>query len=168
MVVEPGHKRCPACETVKPLEAFAKAPKQSGGRASYCKSCKNAKQRDARFLSTYGLTADTLQARLDAQDGLCAICRLRPAVHVDHDHLVGTVRGVVCFRCNVGLGHFRDSAATLRAAIDYLERTTWQRTQVCTGVYRLTSPRLAARRSASSSGMQRLICSRGAGTCPPA
>jgi hypothetical protein len=168
VVVAEGQKRCPACETIKPLEDFARASKQSGGRASYCKSCNNARQRQARFLKTYGLTPEALQSLVDGQGGWCALCRQRPAVHVDHDHVVGTVRGVVCFRCNVGLGHFSDSAAILRAAIDYLERTTWQRTQVCTGVYRLTSPRLAARRSASSSDMQRLICFRGAGSCPPA
>jgi hypothetical protein len=150
------------------VDAFARAPQQSGGLSSYCKACKNAKQRDARFLKHYGLTPEQRAALLAGQGGLCAICRELPAVHVDHDHVMGTVRGVVCFRCNVGIGHFRDSAATLRAAIDYLERTTWQRTQTCTGVYRLTSPRLAARRSPSSSDMLRLISSRRAASCPPA
>jgi len=66
----------------------------------------------------------------------------------------------LCFNCNGGLGQFRDRIDILRKAIDYLERTTWQRTLVSTGVYQLTSPRPAAAASATSSELQRLISSR--------
>jgi hypothetical protein len=116
----------------------------------------------------YGLTEAEVDAMIAAQDGLCALCRERPAEHVDHCHLTGEVRGVLCSCCNQGLGNFRDRADTLRQAIDYLETTTWQKTRVCTGVYRLTSPRRAARPSSTSSGLQRLISSRrDAGSSPP-
>jgi hypothetical protein len=155
-----GHKRCADCREIKPLAHFDRARSQSGGFNCYCKPCRSRRNREARFLKEYGLTPQALQELVDQQDGLCAICRDRPAVHVDHDHLTGAVRGVLCFPCNVGLGNFRDRTDILRTAIDYLETTTWQRQRVCTGVYRLTSPRRAARRSASSSGLQHLISSR--------
>jgi len=86
--------------------------------------------------------------------------------HVDHDHLTGKVRGVLCSCCTQGLGNFREDVAFVPAADDYLERTTWQRTQVCTGVYRLTSLRPAAHPSVSSSAMQHLICSRRTASSP--
>ncbi|MDQ3485915.1 MAG: endonuclease VII domain-containing protein, partial [Actinomycetota bacterium] len=73
----------------------------------------------------YGLTEAEVTALIEAQDGLCLLCRERTPTHVDHDHVTGLVRGVLCSCCNQGLGNFRDSAQTLRAAIDYLERTTW-------------------------------------------
>lgn len=62
------------------------------------------------------------------QDGLCAICgtdtpgRKHENFSVDHDHLTGRVRALLCHFCNVGIGHFGDNPATLRAAADYLDR----------------------------------------------
>ena len=56
-----------------------------------------------------------------AQGGLCAICRQAPAVHVDHDHATGTVRGLLCFPCNAAIGHLRDDPQIMRRAAAYLE-----------------------------------------------
>ncbi|MGY1840686.1 MULTISPECIES: endonuclease domain-containing protein [unclassified Modestobacter] len=53
---------------------------------------------------------------------MCAVCREAPAVHVDHDHVTGAVRDLLCFNCNGGLGQFRDDEQLLRAAADYVER----------------------------------------------
>jgi hypothetical protein len=58
------------------------------------------------------------------QGGECAICRSslkeakRPSV--DHDHISGHVRGLLCGLCNVGLGFFKDNPNLLRKAILYL------------------------------------------------
>ena len=59
---------------------------------------------------------------IQAQGGLCPICRKRPAEHVDHDHKSGKVRAILCEMCNGGLGQFKDDPATIRRAITYLER----------------------------------------------
>lgn len=82
----------------------------------------------ARNITRYGISVDEHQQMLAKQEGLCAICRKPPAMtartsqrlHIDHDHETGKVRGLLCDRCNVGLGHFRDSSKLLAAAITYL------------------------------------------------
>ena len=155
-----GMKRCAACDQVRPHADFHAASRSRNRFHSYCKACRSGMARASHLRRTYGLDAAKLQQLIDDQGGRCGICQERPAEHVDHDHVTGVVRGVLCFNCNGGLGQFRDRPDVMRQAIDYLERTTWTRQRVGTGVYRLTSPRPAAAASASSSELQRLICSR--------
>jgi|SRR3990167_1958369 len=49
---------------------------------------------------------------------------------VDHDHLTGKIRGVLCSKCNIGLGSFEDSIEVLEKAIKYLKETKPQSTDV--------------------------------------
>lgn len=61
------------------------------------------------------------------QRGLCAICGGRPTekkskrLHVDHEHGTDKFRGLLCGRCNRGLGMFKDSSLLLRTAALYVE-----------------------------------------------
>jgi hypothetical protein len=63
------------------------------------------------------------QERLEQQGGLCAICQteIMGLPHLDHDHETGKTRGVLCVKCNAGLGFFKDNPELLRAALAYLE-----------------------------------------------
>lgn len=87
----------------------------------------------ARLKSEYGLTPQQYAEMLARQGDRCAICRAEKAGggfgswHVDHDHNTGEVRGLLCNRCNMGLGLFRDDAATLEAAIQYLAAPVWRK-----------------------------------------
>lgn len=75
---------------------------------------------------TYGITTDEFDQMLDSQGGRCAVCRSDDAGKtwtVDHDHIDGSIRGILCWHCNVGLGHFRDDIPNLIAAADYLIRS---------------------------------------------
>jgi len=72
---------------------------------------------------TYGISLDEYNQMFQDQDSRCAVCRSDdPGRYwtVDHDHLTGVVRGILCWHCNVGLGHFRDDISALVAAADYL------------------------------------------------
>lgn len=75
-------------------------------------------------LKKYGLTVADYQALLDKQGGTCALCGVPPAdgrrLAVDHDHVTGRVRGLLCQRCNGGLGALGDDVAGLQRAIAYL------------------------------------------------
>lgn len=164
-----GYKACSLCREVKAVDEFHVARTQSEGRNCYCKPCRSQLDRAKRFLREYGRTESELAELIASQNGMCAICQYRPAIHVDHDHLTGAVRGVLCFPCNAALGHFKDRIDLLGRAASYLETSTWQKSRVCTGVYRLTSPRSGRRPSPTFSALPRLISSRrGAATCPPA
>jgi hypothetical protein len=128
--VAPGYKWCPDCATVKPLEEFVRNATQPSGRAPYCKPCHNARgkaskekvggSRTYHLKRRYGISAIEADLMLESQEGLCAICRAAPAVHVDHDHATGKVRALLCFNCNGGLGQFKDDPAVLRAAAEYV------------------------------------------------
>ena len=74
----------------------------------------------------YGLTVEQYDAMLETQGGVCAICGDLPsgkALHVDHNHKDGAIRGLLCNRCNRCLGLFKDDPAVIKAALDYLEET---------------------------------------------
>jgi predicted nucleic acid-binding Zn ribbon protein len=77
----------------------------------------------------YGLTPEQYAVMLADQEDRCAICRVdlpggKGGWHVDHDHGTGRIRGLLCHRCNLGLGNFQDDANRLQAAYDYLMRGT--------------------------------------------
>ena len=78
---------------------------------------------EIRKLKVYGLTKDDYQQMLENQRGRCAICGKEPIrrkLAVDHDHETGLIRGLLCFRCNFGLGWFQDDISRLRRAVSHL------------------------------------------------
>jgi len=61
-------------------------------------------------------------AMYDAQGGACAVCgRTDEPLNVDHCHSSLKIRGLLCDRCNRGLGYFADKPELLRNAATYLE-----------------------------------------------
>lgn len=75
-------------------------------------------------LRGYGLDEEGYALILDRQEGVCAICREACAtgrkLAVDHDHASGQVRGLLCSKCNKGLGLFGDSIEGVNKALAYL------------------------------------------------
>ena len=67
------------------------------------------------------MTSDDVSELLAQQEGRCAICLVAEAIHIDHDHVDGRIRGMLCFPCNAALGQFGDDVDTVRRAADYLE-----------------------------------------------
>jgi hypothetical protein len=83
-----------------------------------------AKER-ARTLRGFGLTEAQYDAMLNKQGQVCAICQTtdpggRGNWCIDHCHETGVVRGLLCVRCNSGLGFFDDNPHILSSARDYL------------------------------------------------
>ena len=73
----------------------------------------------------YGLTLANYNELFEKQKGCCAICgthqwEITQALCVDHNHLTGEIRGLLCLGCNLGLGHFKESRGIFIKAIQYL------------------------------------------------
>jgi hypothetical protein len=69
----------------------------------------------------YGLSPKEYYALVARQGGACAICRKIKPLCVDHCHLTGEVRGLLCSTCNSALGFWGDSPIVVRRALKYLE-----------------------------------------------
>jgi hypothetical protein len=88
---------------------------------------KNPHKTRQAALKKYGLTMEAYAELMSAQGGVCGICGgddpgFPGSMPIDHCHATGKIRGLLCHRCNHGLGQFKDSVERLRAAIAYLER----------------------------------------------
>lgn len=109
-------------------------------RASTARSnLKSFHHRRKHLLKSYGLTVEEYASLLDLQGGVCAVCgkeeteRTKGSLRrlcVDHDHLTGAVRGLLCNSCNTALGKFNDDRALLVAAVKYLEAFTKREDEV--------------------------------------
>ena len=91
-------------------------------RRHYHKDVRRTK--NSRLKRSYGLTTEDLERMTAEQGGRCASCGDVKALHVDHCHRSGKVRGLLCSLCNVGIGFFRDDPERLKAAIAYLNRSS--------------------------------------------
>lgn len=84
------------------------------------------RERDRRLTRQYGITQAEYEERFDLQDGLCYICSGPPDFHdrlvVDHCHTTGTVRHLLCNRCNRTLGMVQEDIELLESMIAYMLR----------------------------------------------
>jgi len=83
---------------------------------------KKVSDRKSHLKRKYGLTLEEYDMLLASQSGRCAICGRDGVDHVDHDHMTGRVRGILCFQCNVAIGLFEDDIERLITATAYLDR----------------------------------------------
>jgi hypothetical protein len=90
--------------------------------------CDRHYARMKRLINNYGLDGfDDFDRLWKRCGGRCEICGMMLELdskdtHIDHSHVTGEVRGVLCRGCNHGLGHFQDSPERLFSAITYLRR----------------------------------------------
>lgn len=144
--MEVMNKTCPSCKTVKPVESFRKTQHTKSGRQSWCAMCTNLsslashykrmlndqnyreKRRERslrdRYKYKYGITIEQKQVMLNSQCGKCEICNKEIAfsqAKVDHSHITGAVRGILCNKCNSGLGYL-ESKDFIKKARKYIDK----------------------------------------------
>lgn len=89
--------------------------------------CVFHKTKSQRLVNAFGIDLDTYYDMLDKQCGVCAICRAERVdgdryFHVDHDHLTGAVRSILCSPCNTAIGLLGDSSERVDLAAVYLRQ----------------------------------------------
>lgn len=115
--------KCTHCSTWLAPDKFAKQHRDRARKknAVMCKQCRRAYDRERK----YKLTANEYEEIVVQQNNNCAICRQQLVnTNVDHCHKTNKVRGVLCTKCNTGIGKLGDDFfGCLRAAM-YLAQHT--------------------------------------------
>ena len=129
-------KTCTKCGETKSLNEFYTIG-PSGNPHGSCKECfKRSSKRSREKLGAehvknrqlqwwYGIGIEEFNEMLKEQGGQCVCGATKgrsnaEALHVDHDHNTGLIRGLLCHRCNRAIG-LVDDPASLRALADYIE-----------------------------------------------
>ncbi len=74
------------------------------------------------FKYKYGITMDDYDSLYADQKGCCLICsKHKDSLVIDHNHITGVVRGLLCSGCNTALGQFQDNVDMLTKAIEYIK-----------------------------------------------
>ena len=135
------NRTCNKCGQTKDITEFYKTGRKSDknpdNRHYTCKDCTKARlkvspsqapemKRERALMRMYGITGAEYQDLLDAQGGKCAVCKTETAggkhnvFCVDHDHVTGKVRELLCKDCNIVLGLVQDSPEHLNRLIAYV------------------------------------------------
>ncbi len=78
-----------------------------------------------RLKVKFGISLKDYEQKLNSQNGGCAICGKNKdyqRLGVDHCHKYKKIRGILCARCNLGIGYMGDSILLLEKAIEYLKK----------------------------------------------
>lgn len=146
-------KRCTKCRKKKDISEFHKNSCAKDGHHTRCKVCqtKSVKMhyqknrqatiarvkahyksnKDEMYRKKYGLYPGEYTVLAEKQNNACAICGTKQedldrSLAVDHDHVTGIIRGLLCGSCNRGIGYFKDSIERLEKTIEYLKKSVTQ------------------------------------------
>lgn len=101
--------------------------KTKDGFQKYCIVCQKKQMKKwweaARRTTQYNLGEDGYNILMEKQKGACAIClQTNKILCIDHCHVTGLVRGLLCRGCNVGIGYLQDNSDVLQRASEYIKR----------------------------------------------
>jgi hypothetical protein len=129
-------KSCSRCNKILSLDLFRQDARYSDGYTCWCQICYREnnkihyinKKKWKDIEKRYGIPKEKYKKMEEEQKGLCACCGKEPknrgkngSFVVDHCHATGAVRGLLCAKCNAGIGFFDDDPALLLLASQYLK-----------------------------------------------
>jgi hypothetical protein len=118
-------KKCKLLANRKYVKHPEVAARKRAFRIKYNLNTKE-KRKFVRMRHLYGLSFEEYNSLVAGQAGKCGICGesfvFDRFCHIDHCHETNIVRGLLCHKCNAGLGFFRESKEILLKAISYIEK----------------------------------------------
>lgn len=113
---------CTRCKQLKPgtSEFFPLHNRKANGLDSWCRNCRNSYRSEIRRGQYRAMMGDDTLKSIISTTICCTICGDDGDLVVDHDHKTNQIRGMLCNRCNKGLGLFRDNPDFLEYARIYL------------------------------------------------
>lgn len=131
-------KKCCKCKKYKNHSKFSLNRLKKDGLQNSCKLCAkkyprtitSVRHHEKNLLKLYGITTEQYNRFMILQQNRCKICKMPETVikhgetcflSVDHDHKTGRVRGLLCSKCNTGLGFFGDDVLNLQNAAQYIQ-----------------------------------------------
>ncbi len=116
--------RCKKCKKCKSRAYYQKNKERIRGDKK--KQARDSKRRRRNYLKRqYSLKVKNVDEMLLSQKYKCAICTLpldTTTAKIDHSHKSGKIRGLLCNKCNLLLGHANDLIRILKKAILYLRK----------------------------------------------
>lgn len=125
---ENGTRRCRPCDLIYQREYQKKHPDKRRNRKMSPEQRTRASINSRRhyFRKVYDMSLEDFEALWDQQEGRCACCsnelQRDRTTHVDHCHVTGAIRGLLCHGCNTGMGLLGDDIERLQLAVEYLGR----------------------------------------------
>jgi hypothetical protein len=129
-------KTCGGCGKTKPLSEFYR--RGESGRQARCAECQVAKSKawkeanpdrtrdqykNKNLMKLYGISLAEYNEMFEDQKGRCAICEEHyPVLCVDHCHVTGRVRKLLCSCCNASLGQLRENERIVENLLNYIRR----------------------------------------------
>ena len=133
-------RKCKHCgleaHTENELDIFSSMSAGKYGRSLECKPCHNKRKASYRKLNPssyrdsnqkwqcvhiYKITLEEYKERMSSSD-VCEICNAKDNLCYDHDHKTMEFRGVLCKKCNKGLGNLGDTLEGVMRAVNYLSK----------------------------------------------
>ena len=120
--------KCVRCKESKPATEYYVNKSKASGREGTCKECRREQGKKAFRMHRYGISIEEFKEMVQTRKGRCDICCMQfdNALCVDHDHKVknkgkrGSMRGLLCNRCNLAIGYLNDSIENICRAAVYL------------------------------------------------
>ena len=129
-------KVCTKCKIEKPLTDYHKRSNRPCGVRNICKKCykeykfkrTDGYTRQYDLMKSYSITVEEYNKMLEKQNGRCKICNNIPDITkrkkylcVDHNHITNKIRGLLCDKCNRGIGLLNEDLSIIKNALNYLQ-----------------------------------------------